>query len=228
MKNWTTASEINVFRLLGGRCNVFIIKYQNAVLLIDTSTQRNQNKLFKRLRQAGIQKIDYLLLTHSHFDHAANTKAIKENFGAKVIIQQLEAVNIEQGINQMPDGTNWFTSLIMNWIAKPLAGLFMYNGCKVDLTFNGEIFIPGTDNKIKMLHTPGHTAGSSSVIIDDEIALVGDTLFGVFPYTVLPPYGNNIEELHASWIKLYHSGWQLFIPSHGRPISRSMLKKHLT
>ena len=44
--------------------------------LIDTSAGRLWNKLQKQLEKAGVNHIDYLILTHAHFDHAAMQKML--------------------------------------------------------------------------------------------------------------------------------------------------------
>ena len=82
-----------------------------------------------------------------------------------------------------------------------------------DFGFNGYI-----------LHTPGHSPGSQSIIVDNEIALVGDAMFGVFPGSIFPPFADNEEELITSWGKLIQTGCRLFLPSHGTADKSDLLK----
>jgi hydroxyacylglutathione hydrolase len=99
-----------------------------------------------------------------------------------------------------------------------------YEPCKLDIPVDNrlDLKVMGIDGYI--LHTPGHTSGSVSVIIEDEIALVGDTLFGVFKGSVFPPYAENIVMLIQSWEKLLQTGCRVFIPSHGTAISRTRVE----
>jgi len=90
MKKWKTKSGIEVIQILSGRCNVFLLSNESKNILIDTSVKRLRNKLEKRLDSLGIKTIDYLILTHSHFDHAANAQWIKQRFNSKIIIQSKE------------------------------------------------------------------------------------------------------------------------------------------
>jgi glyoxylase-like metal-dependent hydrolase (beta-lactamase superfamily II) len=75
------------------------------------------------------------------------------------------------------------------------------------------------------MHTPGHTRGSLSIVVDDEIALVGDTMFGVFKGSVFPPYAENAGVMIQSWGKLLDTSCRLFIPSHGTANSRSLVER---
>ncbi|MBN2339447.1 MAG: Zn-dependent hydrolase, partial [Acidobacteria bacterium] len=76
-----------------------------------------------------------------------------------------------------------------------------------------------------ILHTPGHTSGSVSIIVEGEIALVGDAMFGILPGSVFPPFADDPGQLMASWGKLLDTGCSLFLPAHGSAIGRSLLQK---
>jgi len=77
----------------------------------------------------------------------------------------------------------------------------------------------------RVVHTPGHTAGSVSVILDSGAALVGDTLFHLFPGRVYPPFADLPTQLLESWKTLLASDADLFYPAHGRPVTREQLEK---
>ena len=76
-----------------------------------------------------------------------------------------------------------------------------------------------------ILHTPGHSPGSLSVIIDEEVAFVGDTMFGIFKGSVFPPFAEDVNRMINSWGKLLKTGCSVFIPSHGSANNRSLVQK---
>ena len=76
-----------------------------------------------------------------------------------------------------------------------------------------------------VLHTPGHSPGSASLIVDGQIALVGDTLLGTLPRSVFPPFADDPEEMIRSWGRLLRTGCTLFLPGHGWPITRDRLER---
>ena len=77
---------------------------------------------------------------------------------------------------------------------------------------------------VDIIHTPGHSNGSISVVIDNSIALLGDTLFGVFGNSVCPPFADDTKILIKSWKKLLNTPCSLFLPGHGKEISRKLLE----
>jgi glyoxylase-like metal-dependent hydrolase (beta-lactamase superfamily II) len=71
--------------------------------------------------------------------------------------------------------------------------------------------------------TPGHTTGSISIILNNQKALVGDTLFHLFPNSIIPPFMDEPKNLLATWNQLAEKNIQTFYPGHGSPVSRDML-----
>ena len=55
-----------------------------------------------------------MILTHAHFDHAANANKIKEKYKTTVIVQKDEAIYLANGDNILPNGTTIFTKPIVN------------------------------------------------------------------------------------------------------------------
>ncbi len=68
-----------------------------------------------------------------------------------------------------------------------------YEPCGFDMLVDGMLDLKGMGMDAYIMHTPGHTSGSVSVIVEDEIALVGDTLFGVYKGSVFPPFAENAD-----------------------------------
>jgi glyoxylase-like metal-dependent hydrolase (beta-lactamase superfamily II) len=155
-KVWNSKSGYSISCILPGRSNVFLLSSGTKNILIDTSPGYKWKKLKARLEALGIKKLDYLILTHTHYDHAENASKIKTEFDAKVI---------------------------------------------------------------------GHSPGSQSVIIDDEICLTGDAMFGIFPGSIFPPFADNEYDMIKSWGKLLHTGCSIFLPSHGTANKVELVKK---
>ena len=63
----------------------WLYRVNEATLLVDPGPASTVPYLVERLKQAGIEKIDHVLLTHIHLDHAGGTGQLLQHFpGAKV------------------------------------------------------------------------------------------------------------------------------------------------
>lgn len=225
MKHWSTSNGYKIIQILSGRSNVFLLTNGQTNMLIDTSSGFMWKTLRKNLESLNIEKIDLLILTHSHFDHAANAARIREKYKASVIIHHTETEYLNSGDNILPAGTNHFSRFLVKAFAERFRSVARYQPCKFDLTIDETYDLSDYGFNAYLMHTPGHTAGSCSLIIENEIALVGDTMFGVFPGSIFPPFANDQNQLIKSWEKLLSTRCKLFIPSHGTENKRSLVEK---
>ncbi len=224
MKTWETKNGYKVIRVLSGRGNVYLVTDGSLNILIDTSCGINWPKLDARLRSLKIGRLDYLILTHSHYDHAENAARIKDKYGAKVIIHRAEAPYLINGNNPVPRGMNFFAKLVLKTIGRRF-GSRKFNTCQPDILVDSTNGLRDLGLNAYILPTPGHSPGSMSLIVDDEVAIVGDTMTGAFKHTVFPPFADDPEQLVESWGPLLDAGCRVFLPGHGAAKSRELVQK---
>jgi len=102
----------------------------------------------------------------------------------------------------------------------------------VDMRLGDEDFslyeygIPG-----KVIHTPGHTHGSVSVLLDTGEAFVGDLAMNRFPLRFtpgLPIFAVDESRVKESWKILLNKGAQTVYPAHGKPFAAELMKKTIS
>jgi glyoxylase-like metal-dependent hydrolase (beta-lactamase superfamily II) len=62
-------------------------------------------------------------------------------------------------------------------------------------------------------------------LVDNEIAIVGDAMFGIFRKSVSSPYADNPTLMMNSWRILLNTDCDTFLPGHGKQIDREILQK---
>lgn len=136
----------------------------NAYLIVDETTNKSalvDCPLCDEKMQAliGDTDLQYILLTHGHFDHIIGVKAVKEKYNAKVIIS-----DADKGM---------LTSSKLSLAA--FCGAEQNNVDYDILVKDGDVITLG-ESEIKVVSTPGHTKGSVCYLVDNYL-FVGDTLF---------------------------------------------------
>ena len=94
MKSWTTKNGYKITRILAGRSNVFLVEGKGKNILVDTSPGYKRSKLYSILQEMGISNLDYLILTHTHFDHAANAARVRR----RTLMPGLLSIKMKHGI----------------------------------------------------------------------------------------------------------------------------------
>ncbi|NJK93884.1 MAG: MBL fold metallo-hydrolase [Bacteroidales bacterium] len=97
MKSWQTTDGNTIIRILSGRSNSFLLTNGKQHVLIDTGPKNMWKKLQNRLNALQIDHIDFLILTHAHFDHAGNAHRIKEKYNSRVIVHRNDATHLAAG-----------------------------------------------------------------------------------------------------------------------------------
>lgn len=225
LKSWTTKGGMKIYRVAGGRSNAFLVSNGAKCLLVDTSSRLMRRSLIRNLEKLDIHRIDYLVLTHSHFDHTGNAAYVKKKYGARVIIHKDEKIFLEEGRNPEIKGTNRFAARVA-WLAERKSVPFTsFEPCRADILAGERLDLQESGINACLMHTPGHTPGSMSLVVDDEIAIVGDTMVGTFPGSIFPPFAQDVSRLTVSWDRLLKTGCRLFLPSHGTANKRDLVRR---
>lgn len=145
---------------LEANCYLLTCPQTHATLIVDPGSQ--PERILSRLAVVGGTAIG-VLHTHGHFDHISATEAVLAGLPAPVPVQAHPADRYLYDAAQRQLGATFGYSL-------PPA-LMMPD---VALTDEGVVEV-GT-LQVRVIHTPGHTPGSISLVCGD-VCLSGDTLF---------------------------------------------------
>ncbi len=149
----------------------------------------------------------YIVLTHGHMDHCGGAKELCDKYKIDIMIHKDDKSLILSPINQ---------DLRKN--------LGLSNPPEPARFLSDNDLIEESDLKLKVLHTPGHTPGSVSLLFDNVI-FSGDTLFfGSIGRTDLP--GGDFGIIKNSLKKLMEfPDNTVILPGHGDFTSIGQEKK---
>jgi competence protein ComEC len=73
--------DLNIVCLDAGQGDATIVRLPNGkIMVVDCNVENAPENIVKILKDAGIEKIDYLVITHPHQDHMSGAKDIADNF----------------------------------------------------------------------------------------------------------------------------------------------------
>jgi glyoxylase-like metal-dependent hydrolase (beta-lactamase superfamily II) len=227
MRTWKTKNGCKIIQVLSGRSNAYLIIINNNIILVDTGKRSSFAALLKKLDSMNITCADImvLILTHTHFDHCQSAKEIKEKSDCKVIASRIAEDSIKNGYTKLSNGTFFITKLIARLGLIIGKRKFGFEPFQQDIFVEGKYDLDIANSRITIIETQGHSSDSVSILIDNEVAIVGDAMFGVFNNSIFPPYSDDVVKMIKSWGKLLHTDCAIFLPGHGKEIGRNLLQK---
>ncbi len=121
-------------------------------------------------------KVDYIFLTHEHYDHISGVNRWKETTGAPVLCSSACAENLQNPKKNLASHFREFCEL-QTWIAldEILAADPQYTCC-ADETFEDRTVLRWQDHEFSLFEIPGHSAGSIGILLDGKDFFSGDSL----------------------------------------------------
>ncbi|GAA3340475.1 MBL fold metallo-hydrolase [Amorphoplanes nipponensis] len=160
-----------VFEVPIGYVNVHLVVTDDGIVLVDTGLPRRSAKIGQALHglRRAIGDVHTVLLTHYHPDHTGGLAEVRRRSGARVVAHAADVPYVtgaERPVTRHP--VVKVVSLLMG-VPEP---------APVDdvVTTDGYAPLPG----FTALHTPGHTAGHLSFLLDraDGVLFAGDAAAG--------------------------------------------------
>ena len=163
--------------------------------------------------------LKYILLTHGHFDHIFGAYPIREETGAKIVISKYDESCLSNENDNLLEDSD-FSSF-----KDKLEPYF--TPCNADITVDdGDEIVIG-ESKLRVMATPGHSAGGVCYIDKESRFIIsGDTLF--YKYVGRADKGSrNPEELRISCLKLVSlEGDYDVYPGHGPSTNLATERTH--
>lgn len=226
--------ETQIHRLSfgGANCYCYLIK-EGGTILVDAGMPNKGKKFLKELNDLSIEPkdISLILVTHGHWDHVGSLNELKGLTGCQVAVNQHEKDWVEQALKMMPPGVGLWGK-ILSIVIKPYMCLAKFTGTPVDLVLEDKDFsLEDYGIHGKALHTPGHSPGSMSLLLDTGDAFVGDlAVNGLLMMRIgpgMPRFAEDIGAVKESWRLLLDSGAKWIYPAHGKPFNAEELGKLL-
>lgn len=193
--------ELKIHTWVGDATNCYVIFDEESKEIMCIDPAGDVDKIENLIKNIFKGKLKYIYLTHCHGDHIAGVTELQKRCGGKILIHRIDAIGLNDSkIN------------LSEIIGLPEIEL------EADSRIDDNDLIHLGNLEFRVIHTPGHTAGSTSLYCEKEKCLFsGDTIFcGTWGRTDLPT--SSREDIMNSITKkiLILPDDTLIYPGHGK------------
>lgn len=192
--------ELKIDTWIGDPTNCYIIldEQSKEIMVIDPAGDVDKIVEMINILQGNLK---YIYLTHCHGDHIAGVVKLKSKCGGKILIHREDS----EGLNNKDINLS------------PIIGLPEIE-LEADSRIDDNDLIHLGNLQFKVIHTPGHTKGGSSLYCEKEKCVFsGDTIFrGTWGRTDLPT--SSIEDIMNSIVNklMILPDETIVYPGHGK------------
>ncbi|MBI5570858.1 MAG: MBL fold metallo-hydrolase [Desulfomonile tiedjei] len=179
---------------------IYLVRFGDKAALIDAGCGESHARLRRHIAEClhPDTELEYLLLTHCHFDHTGGAEAVRTEFGCRIVAHELDAVYLESGDSEVT-AASWYGARF-----KPLA---------IDIKLQGEeSTLAIGSGAVRAIHWPGHSPGSVvyTTYIDQKLVLFGQDVHG----PIHPSLLSDERQYQASLRKLLALQADLLLEGH--------------
>jgi glyoxylase-like metal-dependent hydrolase (beta-lactamase superfamily II) len=153
--------DVRMFTVGPVQENTYIVRRKDAANALIVDPGDEADRLLAALQELGIDTVDAILITHTHFDHIGAVAPVAKATGAPVYVPELEKEVLAN---------------IMDYV--PWPGFGPFESYDAEHTVAGGDALKIGEVTLDVIFTPGHSPGHVTYAArDDEALFSGDVLF---------------------------------------------------
>lgn len=219
---------ITVYPIHSWMANAYLLENESGLYLVDACSPGAQRQILDMIK-ALKKELRLIYITHAHFDHYGSAAAVQRLTGAKIAIHAADARAMALGQTPIRSAHG------RGRLSLPFAGLVNIPnrrlGAQADALLQDGERLDAYGLTGRVLHTPGHTPGSTCLLVDNLpenglLAFTGDLVTGGRSPALQRLYADDWTQLSQSLARLQAARPVYAYPGHGkRPIPADVLQQ---
>jgi glyoxylase-like metal-dependent hydrolase (beta-lactamase superfamily II) len=211
-----------------GLSQAYLLESDAGLVLIDAGSPHQERVILRHLQalrsaDASPPNLQLIFITHAHLDHYGSAAALRRLTGAPVAIHRADAEAMARGETRL--GSTRGMGKLMEVLLPLVESCFRPEPVTPDLLLEDGDNLADYGLEARVLHTPGHTLGSSCLVVEERLGFVGDLLTNSGRPHLQRLLAEDWSLLKQSYARLQEMELETVYPGHGRrPVSGKVLQ----
>ena len=187
---------VTVHRFKAGIGWAYLVEGPESIVLVDTGSVRQEGLILEKIAGLSHKPLRLIYVTHAHLDHYGSAAAVKKATGASIAIHPADAKAMAGGETPLGHTRGWGTAV--KFIMPAVNRFIAPEPVEPDVLLEDGMRLDEYGIDAVSLHTPGHTPGSTTLLVEKRIAFAGDLVSSRWwPHAQLF-YANDWDQLARS------------------------------
>jgi hydroxyacylglutathione hydrolase len=205
---------ITIHAVLAGIGWAYVIETQTGMVLVDAGSRGCERRILSILAELGRDDLRLILITHAHLDHYGSAAAIRRETAAPIAAHREDALAMSKSETSLGSVRSW--GRLMEWSMPVVQRFFEPPLTQTDILVDDGWRLDDFGLDAFVVHTPGHTPGSISLIVEGGLVFAGDLVsargwphaqwFYATDWSEVAASITKLKTYNPAWVYTGHSG----------------------
>jgi len=192
----------------------YLIEGDAGLVLVDAGLRGEEKRVLDKMKVIGRNDLRLIYITHAHLDHYGCAAALRRISGAPIAIHGLDEEAMALGETRLGTARG-FGRVIKAML--PLANpLLRPEPAQADLVVDDGDDLSEYGLAATVLFTPGHTMGSTCLLLENRMAFAGDLVTNSGQPRMQRFFAEDWSLLPKSLVRLLEQNPEIVFSGHGR------------
>lgn len=197
----------------------YLIEWADLLVLVDAGLRGEEGRIMASIAGLNHRHLDLIYITHGHLDHYGSAAAVRRLTGAPIAIHKADAQAMASGETRLGEARG--RGRILAALLPLVHPLLRPEPAEADILLENDHELDAFGLNARALYTPGHTLGSTCLIVEDRIAFSGDLVTTTGGPHIQRAFAQDWRRIPSSLRRLQEASPEWVYPGHGRQLLRA-------
>lgn len=194
----------------------YLIETNNGLVLVDAGIRGEEGRILAAMSQLGRDDLRLIYITHAHLDHYGSAAALKRITGAPIAVHQADVEAMAAGQTRLGEARG--QGRLLAALLPLVHPLLRPEPAVADLPLENDQRLDDYGLDAVALHTPGHTIGSTCLVVEGRLAFSGDLVTTTGGPHAQRAFAQDWQQVWPSVRRLQATRPEWLYPGHGRKL----------
>ena len=206
--------EMKVHKIQLRMSLAYLVESEQSLILVDAGLRGEEGRIMAAISQLDRPDLDLIYITHAHLDHYGSAAAIRRLTGAPIAVHHADGQAMAAGETRLGQARG--RGRILAALLPLVHPLLRPEAAEADILLQDDQRLDDFGLEAMALFTPGHTRGSTCLIVENRLAFSGDLVTTTGGPHVQRSFAEDWDQIPASLHRLQQIAPQWVYPGHGR------------